>query len=193
MDNYRILIVDDDQLILKALSNFLEKQDYRVTQADSGEKAVKMLKSNYFDLMICDIVMGKVDGLSVLKQAKKAAPLMAVIMLTGYGELASAIDALRLRADDYLLKPCEGEEIGFRVARCLEKIELDRKIKIYKSMLPICCVCKKIRDDQGQQHGTGKWLRLENYLKKKGVMLSHTYCPDCMAEAEKNIGISGCD
>ncbi len=191
MNKYRILIVDDDQLILKTLGDYLEKRDYRVTRAASGEKALKILKSNYFDLMICDIVMGKVDGLSVLKKAKKTTPLMGVIILTGYGELASAIDALRLRADDYLLKPCEGEEINFRVTKCLEKIELDRKIKIYESILPICCVCNKIRDDEGHEPGTGKWLRLEDYLEKRGVQASHTYCPDCMAETEKNIGISG--
>jgi len=190
MNKKRILIVDDDRLILKTLSNYLEKRDYLVTQADSGEKALKILKSNYFDLLICDIVMGKVDGLSVLKKAKKTTPLMGVIILTGYGDLASAIDALRLRADDYLLKPCEGEEINFRVTKCLEKIELDRKIKIYESMLPICCVCKKIRDDEGHQPGAGNWLRLEEYLKKKGIMLTHTYCPDCMAKAEREEEIS---
>lgn len=191
MNRYRILIVDDDPLILTTLSNYLENRDFLVTKVNSGEKALKILKSNHFDLMICDIVMGKVDGLGVLKRAKERAPLMGVIMLTGYGELASAIDALRLRADDYLLKPCEGEEINFRVTKCLEKIELDRKIKIYESILPICCVCKSIRDDQGQQPGTGKWLKLEDYFKTKGVMFSHTYCPDCMVKVEEEEGNSG--
>ena len=78
--------------------------------------------------------MGKADGLNVLRRVKETAPLMGVIMLTGYGELASAIVALRLRADDYLLKPCEGEEINLQATECLEKIELDRKIKIYEMM-----------------------------------------------------------
>ena len=135
--------------------------------------------------------MGKADGLNVLRRAKETAPLMGVIMLSSYGELASAIDALRLRADDYLLKPCEGQEINFRITKCLEKIELDRKIKIYERMLLICCVCKKIRDDEDHQPGTGKWLRLGDYLKKRGVMLFHTYCPVCMATVEEEEGISG--
>jgi len=62
---------------------------------------------------------------------------------------------MRLNADDCLLKPCEDEEMHFRVASCLEKLELKEKIKLYEDILPICCLCKKIQDDANRELGTG--------------------------------------
>ena len=78
-----------------------------------------------------------------------------VIVLTGFGDMLSAIEALRSQADDYMLKPCESGEMFFRVERCLEKLELARKIHLYQKILPMCCVCKKIRDDTGKVPGRG--------------------------------------
>jgi len=121
MKNYSILLVDDDLFILKGISNNLESKGYHVTEADSGERAVELLEKISFDLVLTDLVMQHIDGIRVLKRAKELNPETMVIILTGYGNLEYAIDAFRDGADDYLTKPCEPEEMIFRVEQCLEK------------------------------------------------------------------------
>ena len=126
--------------------------------------------------------------ISVLKKAKELDPDTMVIIITGYGDLTSAIDALRLDADDYLLKPCDPDEIHFRVRRCIEKLQLKRKVRIYENILPVCCDCKKVRDDTGKEPGTGCWLSLENYISDKTkTKVTSTYCPDCAKKLRKTL------
>ncbi len=70
--------------------------------------------------------------------------------------------------------------------KCLDYLELERKIKIYEKILPVCCVCKKIRDDTGKEHGTGKWMSLESYLTTKSkIDITHTYCPECAKKIQE--------
>lgn len=186
MRKYSILLVDDDPFILTGVGQNLESEGYQVTTAESGEIALDLLNKSVFDLVISDLVMDKIDGIQVLKKAKKINPETMVIILTGYGDMTSAIDALRLDADDYMLKPCQPDEMNFRVAACLDKLELSRKIKLYERILPICCVCKKIRDDAGREPGTGKWMPVDKYLWKKArLSISSTYCPSCADDAMK--------
>ncbi len=188
MTTYEILLVDDDPLILRALKPALEKEGYRVTTADNGEAAVEMLESRHFDILMTDLVMDAIDGIGVLKQGKTSHPEMMSIILTGFGDIHSAIEALRLGADDYLLKPSEVEEILFRVASCAEKLELKRRLKAYEGILPICCVCKKIRDDSGREPGTGEWMGVEKFIWKKAKLaVSSTYCPECFEELKREI------
>jgi len=138
-----------------------------------------------FDLVVTDLVMETTDGIGVLVKAKTLNPDIQVIILTGYGDLDSAIKALRNQADDYLLKPCESQEMIFRVKNCLEKQEMTRNIRLYQKILPMCCVCKKIRDDYGRQPGSGQWVTVENYIHENADLeVSSSYCPEC---AEKTL------
>lgn len=123
-----ILLVDDEAIILNAISVDLRQEKYEVTKASSGEEALQLLKDKTFDAIVTDLSMPGVDGLGVLKAAKRINDLTCVIILTGYGNMTTAIDALRLGADDYLLKPCESEELIIRIERCLEKKELARQL-----------------------------------------------------------------
>jgi DNA-binding response OmpR family regulator len=183
-----ILLVDDDPFILTGIGQSLETEGYRVTTAESGELALELLKETRFDLVITDLVMERIDGIQVLKKTKEMNPDSMVIILTGYGDMTSAIDALRLDADDYMLKPCQPDEMSFRVAACLEKQDLSRKIRLYEQILPVCCVCRKIRDDEGRQPGTGQWMNVDHYLwKKAGLSVSSTYCPECARKAKSEV------
>jgi len=180
MRNYNLLLVDDDPFILEGIGEDLERKGYHVTKADSGDKAVSLLQETTFDLVITDLVMEKTDGIQVLKSTKALNSEIKVIILTGYGDMSSAIQALRNQADDYMLKPCESEEIFFRVKRCLEKLELTRKINLYQKILPMCCVCKKIRDDGGKKPGTGNWISIEKFIHDQAKLdITSSYCPDC--------------
>jgi len=186
MRKYSILLVDDDPIITKGTGSDLEEKGYEVTTADSGEKAIELLNKSSFDLIITDLVMEPTDGIGVLKKTKEINPETMVIILTGFGDMSSAIDALRLDADDYILKPCEPDEMYFRVSRCLEKLELKRKIKVYEDILPVCCVCKKIRDEEGKEPGTGEWITVESYMwRKAGMSATSTYCPECFQKVKE--------
>ena len=183
---YRILLVDDDPLILQALGRDLEEQGYDVAVAPDGPPAVELLRRRRFDLVMTDLVMDEGDGITVLREAKALHPDILVILLTGFGDLSSAVDALRLDADDFLLKPCEPEELHFRVSRCLEKLELRKRLRIYENLLPVCCVCKKVRDDAGKEPGTGQWTALEDYIRTRArVDVTSTYCPECAEKATR--------
>jgi YesN/AraC family two-component response regulator len=116
----------------------------------------------------------------VLKKTKELNSETQVIILTGFGDMDSAIEALRSQADDFLLKPCESQEMLFRVKNCLEKQELTRKLNLYQKILPMCCVCKKIRDEAGRQSGTGEWISIEQFIHEKANLdITSSYCPDC--------------
>jgi len=185
MRKYNLLLVDDDPFILKGIGEDLESNGYQVTPASNGETAVEFLGSNHFDLVITDLVMDNTDGIQVLKKAKKLNSDIQVIILTGFGDIDSAVEALRSQADDFLLKPCESQEMIFRVKNCLEKQELTRKIKLYQKILPMCCVCKKIRDDANRQPGTGEWIAIERFINERAHLdITSSYCPDC---AEKTM------
>jgi DNA-binding NtrC family response regulator len=188
MRKYSILFVDDDPFIIKATGDILKLKGYGVTTAESGERAIELLENATFDLIITDLIMGSIDGIGVLKKAKEISPETMVMILTGFGDMASAIEALRSDADDYILKPCESDEIYFRVSKCLEKLELKRKLKLYENILPVCCVCKKIRDDSGMEPKTGNWMQMENYIRDMaGVNVTTTFCPECAKKEKEKI------
>jgi DNA-binding response OmpR family regulator len=188
MTAYKILLVDDDPLILKALGTELEGNGYEVETAEDGETSFRLLGKKTFDLVITDLVMNEVDGIGVLARAKTLGPETMVIILTGHGDMASAVDALRLDADDYLIKPCEPEEIHFRVKRCFERMELSKKLRFYENLLPVCCVCKRIRDDEGKEPGSGRWINMEDYIvEKSNVDVTSSYCPECAEKLTEGI------
>ena len=180
MNDYHLLLVDDDPFILEGIGEDLVSNGYHVTRASSGEAAVELLESIRFDLVITDLVMDATDGIQVLKKTKEINSDIQVIILTGFGDMESAIEALRSKADDFLLKPCESQEMLFRVKNCLEKQDLTRKLNLYQKILPMCCVCKKIRDDSGRQPGTGEWIGIEQFIHEQAKLdITSSYCPDC--------------
>ncbi len=192
MKKYSLLLVDDDPFILEGIGEDLEVNGYQVTRAESGEIALALLESIDFDLVITDLIMDSTNGIQVLKKTKAHNPAIQVIILTGFGDVNSAISALRNQADDFLLKPCESQEMLFRVKNCLEKQEMTRKVSLYQKILPMCCVCKKIRDDSGRKPGTGNWIKIEKFIHEKADLdITSSYCPECarktMAEFSQKV------
>lgn len=180
MNKKTVLLVDDEAIIRKTLAGKLSDEGFTVLTADGGASALAFLATTTINLVITDLMMEGMNGIQILEAVKSHNPDIAVIILTGYGELNSAIDALRLGADDYLLKPCDLNELLFRMHKCLEKQSLKQMVQIYEDILPICMDCKKIRDDSGTEPGQGKWMPVDQYLTKKaGKSMSHGYCPEC--------------
>ncbi len=144
-----ILLVDDEHVILQSLSRDLVSADrnFDVTVAASGEDAIAMINAGRFDLVLTDLMMPGLDGFQVLKACKAKNTQTIAIILTGYADLDSAVDALRLGADDFLQKPCDSDELLYRISNCFAKQDLQRRVAFFEEILPICCYCKKIRDD----------------------------------------------
>jgi DNA-binding NtrC family response regulator len=116
----KILIVDDEPVILNLLNKILLGEKYEVTPASSGEAALRLLEKESFDLLISDIKMEPVDGITLLKEARKTQPDVGVIMLTAYGSVGTAVEAMKEGAFDYITKPFKLDELLLTVQRALE-------------------------------------------------------------------------
>jgi DNA-binding NtrC family response regulator len=121
----RILIVDDDRIILTSLSEFLRLEGYEVETAEKFEEAVAWLAQKLFDIAITDVSMPEVDGFELLKYCRNSHPGLKMIMITGYGTIESAVDAIKMGAYDYLTKPIIDDEIKLVVERAMKQRALE--------------------------------------------------------------------
>jgi two-component system, NtrC family, response regulator PilR len=139
----RVLIVDDEKGMRDFLGIMLRKEGYAVSQAESAEKASDLISRGEFDLVISDISMPGQSGLEVLRQAKAAGPDTPVIMITAYASTESAVEALKLGAYDYIIKPFDVDELKIVVRNALEKRRLEAENRILKRELK-----EKFRSDE---------------------------------------------
>lgn len=101
----KVLIVDDEQILRDFLSETLLRKNLEVQTASNGEEALKLLKNTSFDLIFTDMKMGKMTGIELLKAAKEISPKTLVVVVTAYGSIENAVEAMRLGAFNYLIKP----------------------------------------------------------------------------------------
>jgi len=125
----KVLLVDDEKSIRITLSAFLVKQGYKVEDAVNGKEAIEKLKTNFYDLVITDLKMKPMDGLDVLKAAKEINPFTEVMVLTGFGTVESGVEAMKLGAYDYIMKPPDMDEFRIMVAKAMERKELFTKVE----------------------------------------------------------------
>jgi len=130
-----LLVVDDDPVTLDLLKEVFSKEGYRVETALSGEEAIKQGMDTFFDLIITDVRMGEKDGMEVLRSFKKISPETTVIMITAFGSIETAIEAIREGAFDYISKPFKLDEIKFTIRRALEQRRLVQENKFYRQEL----------------------------------------------------------
>jgi two-component system response regulator AtoC len=124
----RILVVDDEENLLHFLSKLLEGEGYRVETAGMGGKALEKAKEADFDLAILDIKLPDMDGVAVLRAFKEIVPAANVVLITAYGSVESAVEAMKAGAYDYIVKPFRAEEILKAVAKALEQRRLWREV-----------------------------------------------------------------
>lgn len=129
MKRRSVLLVDDEAIVRSSLAREIEQNNYEVDTAADGEEAIAKLGAPFvYDLVITDLIMPHSNGISVLRAAKERSPETCVIILTGHGDMNYAVEALQHGADDFLCKPCQIDELLFRMARCLEKQRLLRQL-----------------------------------------------------------------
>lgn len=117
---YKILVVDDEDIIRESLSFILKKEGYIVEEAANGQIAYDKIIENFFDIVITDIEMPIMRGIELLEKVSSFNTQTAFIVITAYGSLDTAIKALRSGASDYLLKPIEFDELLFKVKKIIE-------------------------------------------------------------------------
>ena len=127
MTSRRVLIVDDDADMTAMLVRHLEREDVAVVAAIGGQAALNALASQEFDVVVTDLVMDRVGGLEVLAAAGRCRPTPRVILMTAFGTLETAIEAMRQGAYDYLTKPFKLAEVTVAVRRAFDDHRLRRE------------------------------------------------------------------
>ncbi|RPJ72352.1 MAG: response regulator [Desulfobacteraceae bacterium] len=120
-EGIRLLLVDDETAYVNVLSNRLRKRGFEVTASYSGTEAIQKMRGHEFDVAILDLKMADMDGIEVLKIVKLLDPRMQVIMLTGHGSAAACEQGMQLGAYDYLMKPCELEDLVAKIREAFGK------------------------------------------------------------------------
>ncbi|EHO43004.1 sigma-54-dependent transcriptional regulator [Caldithrix abyssi] len=119
-----ILVVDDERSIRDSLEMVLKEEGYNVKTATDGKQALKLLEENNFDIMITDLKMPELDGIQLTKHCLQTYPQTSVIIITAYGSLETAIEALRVGAYDYILKPFDFDDVLIKVQNLIKHKEL---------------------------------------------------------------------
>ena len=207
----RILLIDDEPSILSVLSTLLRTEGYDVEPVNDGEKAKEYLMTDDFDLLLSDIRMTPVNGMELLKIARAKPQPLTTIMLTAYGSVETAIDALKLGAFDFVTKPFKVDELLITIERALElsnalsenaslKKQLDSRHHIENiiaesaAMQNACEMIKKVAPSDTTvlitgESGTGKELvakAIHSYSNRKGEFLAVNCAalPEALLESE---------
>ncbi|MFN8247967.1 MAG: sigma-54 dependent transcriptional regulator [Ferruginibacter sp.] len=127
-----ILIIDDEKAIRKTLSEILSFEGYKIEEASDGEEGLKRFSEKTFDLVLCDIKMPKVDGIEFLEKAREVNPDIPIIMISGHGNIDTAVEAVKKGAFDYISKPPDLNRLLITLRNATEKQSLVTETKVLK-------------------------------------------------------------
>jgi len=161
----KVLFIDDEEGIRKIFSILLRKEGYQVFTAESGEEGLKIFEQEMPPIVITDIKMPGMDGIEVLRRVKEINPETEVIIITGHGDMDSAIEALKLDASDFLPKPVKDEALLVALKRAQEKLELRRKLKEYTHNLEDL-VRKRTEELQRAQEQIKTFYEVSRYISE---------------------------
>jgi len=132
----KILLVDDEVVFTQNMAKLLVNRGYVVTAVNSGNSAIQALEEKDFDVVVLDLKMPGLDGITTLKEIKKLGLLTETLILTGHGSIDTALDAIKIGAYDYLTKPCEIDELVDKIEGAWQKkddeVKKDIEEKIHK-------------------------------------------------------------
>ena len=131
----KILVVDDDPNILHVIKMRLVSGGYDVTTSDNAEEALSLAQKDAFDLMVLDLKLNEEDGISLMEDIHQINPNVPILILTAYGTIKSAVNAMKKGAYGYLTKPFEGHELLLQIDNCLEKKRLSREVKSLRQLV----------------------------------------------------------
>jgi len=127
-----ILLIDDERAIRKTLSEILTYEGFKVKEAADGEEGLKMFSEKTFDVVLCDIKMPKMDGIEFLDKASISNPDVPVIMISGHGNIETAVEAVKKGAFDYISKPPDLNRVLITIRNAMDKNRLNKETKVLK-------------------------------------------------------------
>ncbi len=127
-----ILIIDDERAIRKTLSEILSFEGYKVDEASDGEEGLKKFREKTFDLVLCDIKMPKLDGIEFLQRAGEINPDIPIIMISGHGNIETAVEAVKKGAYDFISKPPDLNRLLITIRNAMDKSTLVTETKVLK-------------------------------------------------------------
>ncbi len=213
MQTAKILIIDDEKFITWSLCQHLEREEHEVLTAGTGEEGLEIFKQETPDVVLLDIHLPGMGGIDVLKAMKKLNSDVSVIMITGHGDIETAVSTIKAGADDFVEKPFELEKISVLVNRALESIRLRRKVSLLSqeqyekygydsliavsaSMKSVKALLKKVTESDANtvliqgESGTGKNLiaRVIHYNSSRAlepfIEVTSTAIPETLIESE---------
>jgi DNA-binding NtrC family response regulator len=148
-----ILIIDDEKAIRKTLSEILSFEGYKIDEASDGEEGLKKFKDKAYDVVLCDIKMPKLDGIEFLQKAGESNPDVPIIMISGHGNIETAVEAVKKGAYDYISKPPDLNRLLITIRNAMDKSSLvtetkvlKRKVSKVQDMIGESSPIKKIKD-----------------------------------------------
>src|SRR5512135_2296812 len=134
-ENTRVLVVDDEEIVRESLGGWLQEDGFQVSSAPDGRTAVEMMKADRWNVMLVDLKMPGMDGLQVLEEARKLQPDAAIVMMTAYATVDTAVTAMKLGAFDYLVKPFDPEELSILMQKVVAQQSLLRENAVLRKAL----------------------------------------------------------
>ena len=125
-EGLKVLVIDDDRAHAETLAESLERVGYECVVATSGAAGARRIEEEDYDVILTDLRMGDMDGLAILRKAKQAAPEAQVVVITGHGDVKTAVEALKRKAADYLTKPVDMAELRAIVDRAAGRLHRGR-------------------------------------------------------------------
>jgi DNA-binding response OmpR family regulator len=171
-----ILVVDDDPRLRFLLQGTLATLGHSVTLANDGIEGLTAFQTCHVPLIISDRLMPGMDGLELCRRIRKAerSQYTYFILLTAVEGKSSYLDGMNAGADDFITKPFDRDVLAARIAVAQRILKLQSEVKQLAGLLPICALCKKIRDDQNY------WHQVESFIARRtDATFTHSYCPDC--------------
>lgn len=131
----KILIIDDEKSIRKTLRDILEFEKFKVDDAEDGLSGIELLKKNSYDVVLCDIKMPRMDGMEVLERALKISPDTQVVMISGHGNIETAVEAIKKGAYDFIQKPLDLNRTLVTIRNAMDKSTLVQETKVLKKKI----------------------------------------------------------
>ena len=159
MDKFRALVVDDEEIVCEAVKAILETENIDVETTISSLAAVEMIRNNGYDLIISDVMMPEMNGFDLYENIKEAAPDSIFILITAYGTISSAVDAIKMGIYDYIPKPFTPDEVRIPVRRALEKKRLERENIALRSQIETRYSFRSIIGNSPEMHEVFRIMR----------------------------------